>query len=87
MDIEKAIDIVKASVDKHISSNNYNLKPCPFCGRLDLRLSLKRKWQWPRWVICNYCGTDGPLVNPSDNDDKEAIKAWNKRKNPPLSSC
>ena len=67
--------------DERKESEKMNeLRPCPFCKSKNLRLSLKRKWQWPRWIICEDCGADGPLVGCSDNDANEAIIAWNTRK-------
>lgn len=42
------------------------LKPCPFCGSLDLDVT--------QWIECNSCGAFGP--SPSDTGD---LSAWNTR--------
>lgn len=56
-----------------------DLKPCPFCGSLDLE-------DCCIYVKCNQCLAEGPKMNEGRFDDhadwtdhENAIKAWNKR--------
>lgn len=49
------------------------LKPCPFCGSKDLRIShVGRDWNS---VICRDCGGEGP----EELGREDAISSWNRR--------
>lgn len=54
------------------------LKPCPFCGNLELELLEGDATGFGHWVNCSKekCNTAGPMKL----SDKEAIEAWNTRK-------
>lgn len=58
---------------------NESLKPCPFCGSMDLFVS---KWGASE-VRCRACHAIGPVVHESTQKerDEKAIKAWNRRAN------
>lgn len=72
---------------------NYGLKPCPFCGSKNVRLTTKKatvhscfaeEYQGKlRVVVCCNCGCNGGIFNTlavSDNEArKQAIKSWNRR--------
>jgi Lar family restriction alleviation protein len=59
------------------------LKPCPFCGSEDLRISKLPKISndlitfemIPSCVSCMTCGADGPKAAYVD----DVIEAWNQR--------
>lgn len=51
------------------------LKPCPFCGSVDLSAD-PEDMLLLTWVSCNNCGAQGPSYN---DDPYQAIEAWNKR--------
>lgn len=53
------------------------LKPCPFCGSKDLKISVyNNKGGTVYQVYCYRCGANGPDYG----DNKQwAINAWNKR--------
>lgn len=44
------------------------LKPCPFCGSLDI------EFRSPSYATCSECGADGPIGNADNVIDK-----WNTR--------
>lgn len=48
------------------------LKPCPFCGG-EAKIM---KMGYPHWVYCCECGAK---VHGRTNDEKDSIKAWNRR--------
>lgn len=48
------------------------LKPCPFCGG-EAKIM---KMGYPHWVYCCECGAK---VHGRTNDEKDNIKAWNRR--------
>lgn len=53
------------------------LKPCPFCGSKDIKLTDRIEKNSPKtfYVWCLGCGTEGPFgLSP-----KSALDAWNKR--------
>ena len=53
--------------------NMEELKPCPFCGsELTQMTSYLGEW----WVVCCECFCSTAM----ETTEKEAIKAWNKRK-------
>lgn len=67
----------KSQIDKSI---NNNLKSCPFCGSHDL-------FNYAIYIKCKNCLCNGPKMNYGVHDEhvdyvdeKNAIKAWNKRK-------
>lgn len=45
------------------------LKPCPFCGSVDVSILMQSL------ISCRQCEAEGP---PSDTEE-EAIAAWNRR--------
>lgn len=50
------------------------LKPCPFCGNIDLEydsIDLNSRF----YIICHGCATRGPEADTL----KEAAKLWNSR--------
>ena len=53
------------------------LKPCPFCGRIDTLGTDSYKDSGRLWyfVKCEECICDGPVCC----GEKEAIEAWNGR--------
>jgi len=59
---------------------NKELKPCPFCGNIDLcSLDVDERATTPsRYVECNKCYAKGPDTI-SCHSTSEAIAAWNKR--------
>jgi len=65
-------------------SNDIELKPCiwPDCGSHDELigddLRFHKNTTGMHWVMCNYCGADGPCERSKD----EAITAWNTRHTP-----
>jgi len=66
--------------------NDENLIPCPFCGSLDLYISESDNGL-PRWVSCNNCECDGPLLDNCLGMSNEVarlqvIAAWNRREYP-----
>jgi Lar family restriction alleviation protein len=56
--------------------------PCPFCGSSDIYVSEDDTGR-ARWVSCNICQCDGPLVPQINLDNatlrKKVIAAWNQR--------
>ena len=50
----------------------HKLKPCPFCGGRDLRLSEE---EGPAYVICDSCETEGPVCPFW----QQAANKWNDR--------
>ena len=50
--------------------NNFNLDPCPFCGKSNYNIRVFQKC-----VECANCGAMGP----KDDDIKEFILKWNER--------
>lgn len=56
------------------------MKPCPFCGSVDLTPQ-DTAWEWGdtikdyHQVFCNGCSATGPKAK----DDKTAIELWDKR--------
>lgn len=46
------------------------LKPCPFCGSVDLTNN-------GHFVECDDCGAQGPCTYPIPNEG--IIEAWNRR--------
>lgn len=61
------------------------LKNCPFCGSADIRIS-EDDGGYARWVTCNDCECDGPLIPynqaldfTSDEARQYVIDKWNTR--------
>ncbi|PIB91243.1 Lar family restriction alleviation protein [Caulobacter sp. FWC2] len=52
------------------------LKPCPFCGGTNLKISETARVG--QNVTCVDCGTNGPFVRSLGDQDEAAI-AWNRR--------
>lgn len=64
------------------------LKPCPFCGRSDIRVITTLSQVQ---VICNNCGANivrkangshTSLFEANRHTKPRAVKAWNERKEP-----
>ena len=53
--------------------NEYKLKPCPFCGSLNLQA--KPVWKYYVFVACLNCKAAGP-VRKTETD---AWAAWSER--------
>ena len=54
----------------------YELKPCPFCGKMDyLTAQAINGGKWEPFVECNKCGS----CSAPYNTQEEAIEAWNRR--------
>lgn len=63
-----------------MSAMDYELLPCPFCGRTDT-LHFDRyqcDGEWWGYVECTECVATGPVGKLKG----EAIDAWNRRINP-----
>jgi len=55
-------------------------KPCPFCGRDNLKFDQSDYWAKSSWVIaCQDCACTGP----ASFHLHDAIELWNKRVTPP----
>ena len=62
-----------------------NLRPCPFCGSHDRRVSVRKMGKAGYKVICGKCGGSGPYVRIADfpckmDAQEEARRTWNRRK-------
>ena len=80
MDVEPVTKVIEEA-----AAYEYELKPCPFCGRRDLEYG--EMWNpsayWDSmmrgdvsgYVKCNYCGT----VIVKGNTIGDAIRNWNRR--------
>lgn len=64
------------------------MKPCPFCGSVDLVEGadkdpelLNKTYHQKRWIECLDCGTRGPYVywDSFNGCDNFAEAEWNKR--------
>jgi Lar family restriction alleviation protein len=53
-------------------------KACPFCGSWDLRVRESKDSDYPMFVQCNSCGSDGP----NEAGAIKAVERWNERKSP-----
>lgn len=69
------------------------LKPCPFCGCADRRVSIRRQGKNGYRVICGNCGATGPYVRIDAFGgiklaaQEHTINAWNhqaRQSNDPL---
>ena len=65
--------------DEGMNTENYGLKPCPFCGRTEGGLFVETdEIEW-HFVVCapsdGGCGASGP----GGVDDEHAIELWNRR--------
>lgn len=65
------------------------MKPCPFCGTLNLQRPLRNSLVL--WVSCNGCGAEGPIYNVPyattqqfEISEAIAIGLWNERHTNPL---
>lgn len=62
------------------------IKPCPFCGRDDRKVGIRRMGNKGYRVVCGACGGCGPYVAIKEwHENKmiaqgQAIKGWNTRK-------
>lgn len=55
--------------------NEQELKPCPFCGSDDLKVSNNKPEFWHHWVQCMTC--EGSMDAKGGTD--KAIAKWNRR--------
>ena len=60
------------------------LKPCPFCGCHDRKVSVGKMGTKGYKIICGNCGSAGPYAKIEDFSHKmdaqeNAKKAWNRR--------
>ncbi len=57
-----------------------SLRPCPFCGKTGVQLTVKAYEVWPNalLVTCPACGASGP----ASRSRPEAVHAWNHRAAP-----
>jgi len=51
-------------------------KPCPFCGSQNIHVMGQ---SYGYWVMCAYCGVEGPAPSTLWQTEKGAIEAWNRR--------
>lgn len=58
------------------------LRPCPFCASEDVSISYD-DWGFARWVTCNQCECDGPMlqIQPGTKEAATgwAVRSWNRR--------
>ena len=64
-----------------------NLKPCPFCGSLDVYFAENSDSGDPIWAACNTCSAEGPPIEHTfkgSQDEARQIIAvyWNTRNGP-----
>jgi Lar family restriction alleviation protein len=63
-------------------NNEFELKPCPFCGskKYPPRINYDTHWNYYS-IVCGYCGVEGENIylRESKNALEEAIEAWNRR--------
>jgi Lar family restriction alleviation protein len=52
----------------------YDLKPCPFCGSIDLYI--QNNCENIYWVDCKNCKAEGSIIR---GNEKDAVRTWNKR--------
>jgi len=62
------------------------MKPCPFCGSLELYVQRRNGFNNWASVHCNNCGAVGPDVRTLPHEqpyewERRAIEAWNERVN------
>lgn len=62
------------------------LKPCPFCGCPDRRVSVRKQGNKGYRVICDRCDAAGPYSGvmactqgARENARKNAVETWNRR--------
>ena len=60
------------------------LKPCPFCGCHDRRVSVRKMGSEGCRIICGKCGCAGPYVKIKEFPNKmdaqgKAKETWNRR--------
>jgi Lar family restriction alleviation protein len=66
-----------------------NIKPCPFCGNIDHQRyfvsSYVEKTEKKTGIqfVCKKCQAFGPGAN----NEKDAVEAWNIRKNDDVNNC
>ena len=56
-------------------STELALRPCPYCGNLDLRVNSDLD---PKFIACTKCWAFGPTAATV----REAAERWNKRPGP-----
>jgi predicted RNA-binding Zn-ribbon protein involved in translation (DUF1610 family) len=58
-------------VARELKKNKTNLKLCPRCGSISIRLSNNLGfWLTPAVYICEKCGYNGPIVLELEKDNK-----------------
>ena len=66
--------------DQLISTNGYEILPCPFCGSTNVTM----KDDFQPYIMCKDCHAMGPTEKLNKNetltqlDKEEVIEAWNK---------
>ena len=57
-------------------NDEIELKPCPFCGSIEIHFSDSRGGA-EGYMSCWNCDTRGP----SENNKSSALSSWNERRN------
>jgi Lar family restriction alleviation protein len=75
-------DCLKMAISNHIASlnnindcNNYDLKPCPFCGNEAVIKSKPDIYGLRYYVMCGKCETKTHIFEKC----VDAVELWNKR--------
>jgi len=63
---------------------NEKLKPCPFCGSMQLEIKDDNKQFFIVWCTCCGCEKSSDF---EDDTRAGVIKEWNKRKYPTCITC
>lgn len=69
-------------LEKRANDKGRELKPCPFCGGDDMRISYARgRYGIGMYAECTKCGARTRVVWDGKKDDAEEIAArlWNRR--------
>lgn len=51
------------------------LKPCPFCGSVDIEIVYEVKYQYPFYAYCNNCDVQTGRYGSKQG----AVSEWNRR--------
>lgn len=58
-----------------MSKRGYILKPCPFCGSIDVQINNA----WPHYVFCADCNAEVRSLLYAKEGEREAVDRWNRR--------